>query len=87
MEIAEALNVFCKKWCGREGADLIALSEWKKQICNIMDSRVNFYKSNTSLLPPKPKLSINFLRKGIKQFHDKFVLVPADKAANNIIIV
>ena len=87
LEIAESLEKFCKQWCGREGADSNSLSAWKKQILNIIDTRIKFYDANPSLLPPRPKLSINFLRKGIKSFHDKFVLVPADKAANNIIIV
>ena len=87
VEIAESLDLFCKQWCGREGADSNSLSEWKKRILNIMDTRIKFYNANPSLLPPKPRLSINFLRKGIKSFHDKFVLVPADKAANNVIIV
>ena len=87
VEIAEALDLFCKQWCGREGADSNSLSEWKKQILNIMNTRIKFYNSNPTLLPPRPRLSINFLRKGIKGFHDKFVLVPADKAANNVIIV
>ena len=87
IEIAEALDLFCKQWCGRENADADALSSWKKQIFKIMDQRIKFYNANPSLLPHEPKLSNAFLRKELKNFHDKFVLVPADKAANNIIIV
>lgn len=54
---------------------------------DIIDVRVGFYKSNTSLLPRKPSHNIKQLKRGIQDFHDKFVLVPADKASNNIIIV
>ena len=36
-------------------------------------------------------LNLNFLsrhlKQGIKQFHEKFVLAPADKASNNYIVV
>ena len=53
----------------------------------LVDSRINFYKTNEHLLPPKPRISLRHLKKGIQEFHSKFVLVPADKAANNIIIV
>ena len=37
--------------------------------------------------PPKPKLSFRYLKQGIKEFHRKYVLAPADKAANNVVVV
>ena len=40
-----------------------------------------------NLLPPKPTLSFRHLKQGIQQFHEKFVLAPADKASNNAIVV
>ena len=38
-------------------------------------------------LPPKPKSSFRHLKQGIQEFHRKYVLVPADKAANNVVVV
>ena len=55
-----------------------------------MDKRIKFYSQNTNLLPPKPKSSFRHLRHlkgGIQEFHRKYVLVPADKAANNVVVV
>ena len=52
-----------------------------------MDKRLKFYSHNTNLLPPKPKSSFRHLKQAIQEFHRKFVLVPADKAANNIVVV
>ena len=49
--------------------------------------RISFYSKNLNLLPPKPKLSFRHLKQGIQQFHEKFVLAPADKASNNAIVV
>ena len=40
-----------------------------------------------NLLPPKPKSSFRHLKQGIQEFHRKYVLVPADKAANNVVVV
>ena len=40
-----------------------------------------------TLLPPKPKLSFRYLKHGIQEFHRKYVLTPADKAANNVVVV
>ena len=42
--------------------------------------------NDLDLLPPKPKLSFPHLKQGIQEFH-KYVLVPADKAANNVVVV
>ena len=39
------------------------------------------------MLPRKPKISYRYLKSGIEEFHSKFVLVPADKAANNVVVV
>ena len=52
-----------------------------------MDQRIKFYSQNTNLLPPKPKSTFRHLKQGIQDFHRKYVLVPADKAANNVVVV
>ena len=55
-------------------------------IFKVTDKRINFYSENTNLLPPKPKSTLT-LKLGIQEFHTKYVLVPTDKAANNVVIV
>ena len=35
----------------------------------------------------KPKSSFRHLKQGIQEFHRKYVLVPADKTANNVVLV
>ena len=86
-QIAESIETFCVKWCRRENANPNSLTLWKRNIFNIIDTRIKFYNTNEHLLPPKPKYSLRHLKKGIQDFHSKFVLVPADKASNNIIII
>ena len=56
-------------------------------INSFVDKRIKFYSQNTNLLPPKPKSSFRHLKQGIQEFHRKYVLVPADKAANNVVVV
>ena len=63
------------------------MKEWKLSIFNIVDKRIKFYSQNTNLLPPKPKSSFRLLKQVILEFHRKYVLVPADKAANNVVVV
>ena len=85
--IRSALNDFGNRWCKREGVEDNALKEWKRSIFTIVDKRIQFYSQNTNLLPPKPKSSFRHLKQGIQEFHRKYVLVPADKAANNVDVV
>ena len=56
-------------------------------IFKIIDTRISFYSRNTHLLPPKPKSSFRHLKRGIQDFHMNYVLVLADKAANNVAVV
>ena len=63
------------------------MKEWKINIFEIIDTRISFYSRNTHLLPPKPKSSFCHLKRGIQDFHMNYVLVPADKAANNVVVV
>ena len=53
----------------------------------LVNKRISFYSQNTNLLPPKPKTSLRHLKLGIQEFHKKYVLAPADKAANNVFVV
>ena len=85
--IASALNDYCSRWCKREHVESNALNNWKLKIFKIIDERVLFYSNNLDLLPPKPKLSFRYLKQGIQEFHRKYVLASADKAANNVVVV
>ena len=63
------------------------MKEWKLSIFNIVDKRIKFYSQSTNLLPLKPKSSFRHLKQGVQECHRKYVLVPADKAANNVVVV
>ena len=77
-KIAASLYEF---WCKREHVECDALKEWKLNIFKIIDRRISFYSRNTYMLPCKSKISYRY-----QGFHRKYVLVPADKAANNIVV-
>ena len=65
----------------------IDLNNWKLNIFQVIDKRISFYSNNHDLLPPKPKFSFCYLKQGIQEFHMKYVLDPADKAANNVVVI
>ena len=86
-EIAVSLNDFSNRWRKRENVEPDALKEWKINILKIINTCISFYSRNTHLLPPKPESSFRHLKRGIQDFHMNYVLVPADKAANNVVVV
>ena len=86
-DIAVALNEFCKRWCQRQHVECNALNSWNISIFNIIEKHISFYSKNLNLLQPKPKRSFQHLKQCFQQFHEKFVLAPADKASNNAIVV
>ena len=86
-QIAASLNDFGNRCCKRENVEPDALKEWKINIFKIIDTCISFYTRNTHLLPPKPKSSFRRLKRGIQHFHMSYVLIPADKAANNVVVV
>ena len=55
--------------------------------CSPIDRHISFYSQNIYMVPHKPKLSYRYLKSGNEEFHRKFVSVPADKAANNVVVV
>ena len=89
-EIAASLNDFSNRWCKRENVEPGALKEWKINIFKIIDTCISFYSRYTHLLPTKPKSSFQHFKQGIQDFpnfHMNFVLIPADKVANNVVVV
>ena len=86
-EIAASLNDLSNHWCKWKNVEPDALKEWKINIFKIIDTRISFYSCNTHPLPTKPRSSFRHLKRGIQDFHINYVLVPADKPANNVVVV
>ena len=86
-KIAASLFEFCNRWCKREHVECDALKDWKLNIFRIIDRHISFYSQDTNMLPRKPKISYRYLKSGIEEFHRKYAMVPADKAANNVVVV
>jgi len=67
--------------------DANALHPWLLKISQLVQKRINFFVSNP-LMIPQNKLSLtSSIKTALCKIHDTYVLVPADKAANNVIIV
>ena len=67
--------------------NLMPLRNGKLPFLKILILVFHFNSRNTHLLAPKPKSSLRHLKRGIQDFHMNCAFVPADKAANNVVVV
>ena len=84
--IFDALDKYAKRWCNREHAENDCLNEWVKEIKNIVNKKIQKFSKRT-FATPKKVLDDPDVKLYLESFQKKYVLVPADKASNNIIIV
>ena len=84
--ISNSIDLFAEQWSKREQIDLKYLSEWKDQIKELVVERISSLKEK--IRSPKQKILSDLdMKDTLRRLHDDFVLVPADKAANNVIVV
>ena len=82
--VSDSINLYAEQWSKREQVDLKYLSEWKDQIKELVVERILSLKEK--IRSPKQKiLNDPDVKDTLRRLHDDFV--PADKAANNVIVV
>ena len=81
-----AIAEYKHKWSSKQGVDIRVFNEWEsivnkciERIRYLREKHVNRRKEHVL----KSRKHLNYLR----ELHSKYVLVPADKAANNVIVV
>ena len=81
---SEAVAAYKHKWSKKERVDYRVLNEWEHRVNECVEKRIRLLQAI--------KRRRHVLRAGrhldyLHDFQSKFVLVPADKAANNVIVV
>ena len=81
-----SIDLYAKSWSKREQVDLKYLSEWKDHLKELVTDRISNLKGHFK--SPKCKvLDQPDVKDTLHKLQTNYVLVPADKAANNVIIV
>ena len=83
MLIKKRINFLC--FFDYKQVESNTLNNWKLKTLKIIDERV--FTLITLIFSLLPKLSFRYLKQCIQEFHRKYVLAPADKAANNVVVV
>ena len=85
--VEEALQTYCKRWCKKEGVGVYSLNDWKDEFLRIVDIRIENFTTQPHLYKQPPSRSVKALKRKMEKLHSKYVFAPADKAANNVIII
>jgi len=85
--IMDAVEAHARKWVKKEDAEHDALSEWIKSIRSLVKNKIHSLSKSSFNTKHQAVLEDPSVTKCLKEFHDKFVIVPADKASNNIIFI
>ena len=82
----ESIDLYAKSWSTREQVELKYLSKWKDQLKELFADRISNLKGHFK--SPKCKVLDQLdVKDTLHKLHANYYLVPADKAANNVIIV
>ena len=85
ISIMNSVEDYARRWVKYEKEELDTLSEWIKSIRRILKSRIRHIRRKVRTIYPsvfrKPEV-INEL----DRLHEEYVLVPADKVCNNIVL-
>ena len=82
----ESTDLYAKNWSKREQVELKYLSEWKDQLKELVAGRISNLKGHFK--SPKCKVVDQpDVKDTLHKLLTNYILVPADKAANNVIIV
>ena len=65
----------------------MSIKEKQDRLLKLVNKLISFYSQNTNLLTPKLKTSLRHLKLRNQEFLKKYVLAPADKATNNVVVV
>ena len=85
--IETALDLFILKLVSKSGFVETDLKEWKEKVIRLVSEKIRTLKSLKVPQQTKPVLDDPDVQQYLKDLHDKFVLVPIDKASNNIAII
>ena len=71
----------------RKNVGVHALNDWKNEFLRIIDIRIENFTKHSHLYKQPTSRSVKSLKRKMEKLHSKYVFAPADKAANNVIII
>ena len=85
--IKKAVRAYKVQWAKKEKVDSRTLDEWECRIIETVQARIDRLRKKGKNQRKKYVLSDLECKQYLEDFQKRFVLVPADKASNNILVV
>ena len=84
--IMDSIEEYARSWAKQEDVELDTLSEWVKSVKHLLKRRI--YMVNRSVnTKPNSIFDDEIVSRQLADLHDRFVIVPADKASNNVVFI
>ena len=83
----KAVARYKQKWSRREKVDVRVLNEWECKVNECVQKRIASLKRKHINRRKRHILRSRRHLQSLEELHSKYVLVPADKAAQNVIVV
>jgi hypothetical protein len=84
--LMDSVEDYARQWAKREEEELDTLSEWVKAVRSLIQVRIHKLKRSMNT-HAKSVFKDPSVARHLSELHDKYVVVPADKAPNNIVFV
>ena len=82
----DSVEEYARCWTKKEDVEIYTLSEWIKSVMSLVNRRVSVL-SRTMSRRHESVFDNPDVAAELAEIHEKFVVVPADKASNNIVFV
>ena len=79
--IMESVEDYARSWAKQEEVELDTLSEWVKSIKHQLKRRIYMVSRSVNTKP------FSIVSRHLTDLHDRFVIVPADKASDNVVFI
>ena len=84
--LMDSVEDYARQWAKREKEDVDTLSEWVKTVRSLIQIRINKLVGSMST-HSKSIFKDPGVAEHLSYLHDRYVVVPADKAPNNIVFI
>lgn len=82
----DQVDALVDRWAKRELKPTSFWAAWKTALTSALSKKVKKLKRK-HYAPPLPGMNDPNVKKALRLLHEKFVLIPADKAENNVVVV
>ena len=84
--IMDSIEEYARSWAKQEDVELDTLSEWVKSVKHLLKRRI-YMVSRSVNTKPDSIFDDEIVSRQLADLHDRFVIVPADKASNNVVFI